>query len=291
MRKTLRNILEEVSVNNSFFKDATFTMARGTSIDSPAGLPACLTQARQLLMSRLTKGTGQLLEGPAPSAHPLPRGEIQQAVFRMFESAMEVRSAGGVAKALDELEARVALHSELSGEDILWLCNEVCATYLLLASSKGLAIPNHEMVYDEFCDHLDLCSSTAQALGCVRGTISVTFEAALRAQSEEDAWPIRYAKEYMEKNFATPISLDEVAAVAGFNASYFSTLFKKETGQTFSECLMTLRMEKAKEYLRDSKETLAHVCELVGYTDMKHFAALFKKYTGIKPGEFRKLYS
>lgn len=65
---------------------------------------------------------------------------------------------------------------------------------------------------------------------------------------------------------------------------------KKRWELGFTEYLIQLRMEKAKELLKSSNETIKNICNQVGYSDVKHFTALFKKYTGIKPGEFRKLY-
>ena len=76
----------------------------------------------------------------------------------------------------------------------------------------------------------------------------------------------------------------------GFNSSYFSSFFKKETGAGFADYLIQLRMEKAKELLKDTKDTVKEVCEKVGYSDVKHFTSMFRKYTGLKPGEYRKLY-
>ena len=90
---------------------------------------------------------------------------------------------------------------------------------------------------------------------------------------------------------AEPLTLEEVGGVVGFNASYFSSLFKKETGQNFLEYLSEVRMNRAKELLKETKLPVGEICERVGYADLKYFTKSFKKATGIKPGEFRKLYS
>ena len=73
--------------------------------------------------------------------------------------------------------------------------------------------------------------------------------------------------------------------------SYFSTLFKSETNQNFVEYLSEVRMEKAKVLLKETTLGIAAVCEAVGYSDLKYFTKSFIKYTGIKPTEYRKLYS
>jgi len=88
-----------------------------------------------------------------------------------------------------------------------------------------------------------------------------------------------------------PITLEIVGREAGFSTTYFSSLFKKETGRNFLEYLSQIRMEKAKELLKDTNLSIAMVCEKVGYSDLKHFTKSFRTATGIKPNEYRKLYS
>jgi two-component system response regulator YesN len=68
-------------------------------------------------------------------------------------------------------------------------------------------------------------------------------------------------------------------------------LFKKETNTTFSEYLTSVRMERAKELLKESNLNVATICEEVGYNDTKHFSKGFAKYTNLKPNEYRKIYS
>lgn len=76
----------------------------------------------------------------------------------------------------------------------------------------------------------------------------------------------------------------------GFNATYFSSLFKKETGRNFTDYLTELRMNKAKELLREKDIMVSDVAEMVGYNDLKYFSRLFKKITGISPSDYKKLY-
>ncbi len=68
-------------------------------------------------------------------------------------------------------------------------------------------------------------------------------------------------------------------------------MFKKEAGITFSEYLTNVRMEKAKELLKETNFTVASICEKVGYSDLKSFTKVFAKYTNLKPNEYRKIYS
>lgn len=99
--------------------------------------------------------------------------------------------------------------------------------------------------------------------------------------------PIEVAKQYIIDRLNKEISLDEVANKLGLNASYFSQLFKKETGETFVRYRIRLRMEKAKELLLKHDVRIIDIPSLIGLNDHPHFTKTFKKYTGHTPTEFR----
>ena len=102
--------------------------------------------------------------------------------------------------------------------------------------------------------------------------------------------PIRIAKQYINDNYNQNLTLENVSDHIGFNPTYFSVFFKKETGKNFLEYLTELRIKNAKLYLISTDMDIADIAEEVGYNDLKYFSKLFKKLTGINPSEYRKLY-
>lgn len=102
--------------------------------------------------------------------------------------------------------------------------------------------------------------------------------------------PIRAAKQYINDNFNKNLTLEIVSDHIGFNPTYFSVFFKKETGKNFLEYLTELRIKNAKLYLISTDTDIMDIAEEVGYNDIKYFSKLFKKVTGISPSEYRKLY-
>jgi len=84
------------------------------------------------------------------------------------------------------------------------------------------------------------------------------------------------------------VSLDEVARFVHLSPSYFSRLFKSETGQTFSEYLQTVRIERAKNYLKNGECSLTEIAERTGFFDQSHFIKTFKQATGVTPGLYRR---
>jgi two-component system response regulator YesN len=98
---------------------------------------------------------------------------------------------------------------------------------------------------------------------------------------------IEMAKEYISTHYSESFTLSDLADYVELNASYFSNLFKNETGVNFSEYVMNVRMDKAKELLKDPKIKIYEIGNLVGYEDAVSFGRAFKKKWGISPKEYR----
>ncbi|WP_019909854.1 response regulator transcription factor [Paenibacillus sp. HW567] len=95
------------------------------------------------------------------------------------------------------------------------------------------------------------------------------------------------ACKYVSLRLSSRISLDEVADHLHLNASYFSRLFKKETGTTFIEYVTRLKMERAKELLDGTHSTVGEICEQLGYDNQSYFIKTFKVHAGVTPAEYR----
>ena len=118
------------------------------------------------------------------------------------------------------------------------------------------------------------------------------FQAAIEARNSvsNDRYGsvIQSAKEYIEKNFSNgELSLNRIAAHIGVSPSYFSSIFKQETGTTFVEYLTKVRIDKACELLRCTNSRTAEIGEQVGYSDPHYFSATFKKVMGQSPKDYR----
>ncbi len=96
------------------------------------------------------------------------------------------------------------------------------------------------------------------------------------------------ARLYLAEHFTdSSLMLQDVAQAVGMSCSRFSTVFAQENGKTFTEYLTWLRLEKARELLRDTEKKSSQIAFECGYNDAHYFSYLFKKNTGITPGEYR----
>ena len=113
--------------------------------------------------------------------------------------------------------------------------------------------------------------------------------AALIRQKKEATDPIaNFVIQYIENHYSEDLSLDIVAEKLNITGAYLSTYFKEKTGINFSDYLNELRMNKAKQLLQSSDLRIQDVAARVGYHNVNSFIRMFKKVTGLSPGEFRK---
>jgi two-component system response regulator YesN len=102
--------------------------------------------------------------------------------------------------------------------------------------------------------------------------------------------PIQEAQRFIQENYFRGISQEEVAAYSNVSPAYLSKLFKSELGIGFNDYLTNVRLHEAEGLLANSSMTVKEIALAVGYPDEKYFSRLFKKNTGIKPTEYRKIY-
>ena len=99
------------------------------------------------------------------------------------------------------------------------------------------------------------------------------------------------AKLFMLDNFSNPnLMLQDVAREVNMSNSRFSTVFSQQSGQTFTEYLVYLRLNKAKELLRTTDVKASQIASEVGYNDSHYFSYIFKKNVGITPTDYRNQY-
>lgn len=94
-------------------------------------------------------------------------------------------------------------------------------------------------------------------------------------------------QQYIGEHYMDNISLQHLSEVFFLHPNYLSRLFKEKTGQNFIDYLTMVRMEKAKEFLRNSHLKISEISFAVGYETPKYFSSIFKEKFGITPKEYR----
>lgn len=84
------------------------------------------------------------------------------------------------------------------------------------------------------------------------------------------------------------LTLKTMAEKFNVNASYLSSLFKKDTGMTLTEYVGKKRVERAKYYLETTSQQVQQISHDCGILDVNYFTKIFKKYTGLTPKQYRE---
>lgn len=125
---------------------------------------------------------------------------------------------------------------------------------------------------------------------------SVKFEAgraqvpkanALQQEEKQDK-AIRKAIAYIEKHYADDCRMTEVAGHVRLNPSYFSVLFKKETGESFTSYVTRYRMEKAMQLLRTTDMKVFEIASVTGFGEPNYFTNVFRQHLKLSPKEWRR---
>lgn len=112
-------------------------------------------------------------------------------------------------------------------------------------------------------------------------------ELAARMDHREAA-PLAQVKAYVEEHYADNLTLESMAAMVYMNPYYFSSFFKKHTGQNFKTYITEVRMRHALRLLAGTGLMVYEIAERVGYNNARHFSDMFKKYYGKLPQEYRQ---
>ena len=186
---------------------------------------------------------------------------------------------------MDGLSMVAALRSELADTQITILTGfrdfEYARSALNLGVARFLSKPSNMEELEEAITYM--ASKVTRDVNAD----SAEEETATEHESVAGNFIVRNALAYMEENYKDKILLSDVAEKTYVSQWHLSKLLNKETGQNFSEILNGIRIEKAKELLKDPAMRIGDIAEEVGFLDLAHFSRVFKKLNGISANEYR----
>ena len=115
--------------------------------------------------------------------------------------------------------------------------------------------------------------------------------AMFKGQKDHTDMEIKEVQDYIEKNIAEKMTVDELAAIAATGRRSFERRFRIATNNSVLEYIQRVKIEAAKRQFESSRKNINEVMYNVGYTDTKAFRDLFKKITGLTPIEYRNKYN
>ncbi|MCX7711486.1 MAG: AraC family transcriptional regulator [Clostridia bacterium] len=124
-------------------------------------------------------------------------------------------------------------------------------------------------------------------------TLSLRHFPTVSSTSDEKPSPLPFIKaikssiNYLENNYAAPITLEDLAGHVNLSPYYFSRLFKRISGMNFKEYLDTIRIEKAEAMIKDHAGSISQIALDCGFNSLRTFNRVFKSVKGYPPSKAR----
>jgi AraC-like DNA-binding protein len=119
--------------------------------------------------------------------------------------------------------------------------------------------------------------------------LKLEWERSITDDSSKQKELVRLAEEYIRNYYERDIALNDISGYVFLSPSYFTRIFKRETGQTPISYLINLRINRAKELLSESDEKASDIALSIGFSSQQRFNETFKKITGMTPIEYRRI--
>lgn len=193
-------------------------------------------------------------------------------------------------KNLKDFLNHIKQNTDLYPAYIRALCVEILSLYIQHIKGYSLSIQDEKAVQEielAFSSHFSTYSRLEEfMISAHRKLAKILGE---KAKIRQYSAPIQKITEYVTVHYAEKISLERIAKQVHLNRTYISSIFKKETGEKFSDYLQKVRLDASKELLKsDSEMTLQSIAEQTGFCDAAHLSRVFKDHYGVSPIEFRR---
>lgn len=205
-----------------------------------------------------------------------------------FKKKVISLDGAGITKSIWEFHNKVERDAQVSGWWVWQNCQQLIKLSLQIINNLGLSVS--EKYFSDSLGKMQNASGQLELFAAFEQAMTGAIDQCRQSKEAENTAPIRKANQYILEHYSQPITLTEISAYVGLNPSYFSSLFKRETGVTFLDYVMEVRIEAAKELLVGTEKSIGEIAESVGYNDMKYFYKRFRQSTGISPKEYRRLY-
>ncbi|MFD3273170.1 response regulator [Paenibacillus dendritiformis] len=283
MEALIHDLYEAIQANFPF----TMTVGVGEPVHTLEQLHVSCKQAMEAVDGKMFLGKGKLIMYEEVSREPemVDARTLDARVEALFHALTEYE----LVRIYDEIERLFESVSMLRSKFtvhnlamfIIWkLDQQLKARGENLFDMLGMELHNLDILLQ-----FDTISDIRSWL--VRKTFEISEHLRSKSSSKNNKL-IREMMQMMKDRMNDNITLKDVAHQFSFSPNYLGYMFKEETGKSFSEVLIQLRMERARELLHDPSMKIYEIANQVGYRYLPYFSRQFKEAYGMTPMEYRK---
>ncbi|WP_028544071.1 response regulator [Paenibacillus taiwanensis] len=265
----------------------TMTVGVGEPVDTLEQLQVSYRQAMEAVDGKMFIGKGNLIMYETVSRKP-EMLDAQTLDVRM-DALLKAMTEYELVQIYDEIDKLFDSVSKLRSKftvhnlamHIIWKLDQ----HLKAADENIFEILGMELHNLDILLQFDTINDIRSWL--VRKTFEISEHIRQKSNSKNNKL-IREIMQTMKGSMHENITLKDIAHQFSFSPNYLGFLFKEETGKSFSEVLIQLRMERARELLREPSTKIYEIASQVGYRYLPYFSRQFKEAFGMTPMEYRK---
>ncbi|PAK54939.1 AraC family transcriptional regulator [Paenibacillus sp. 7541] len=259
------------------------TMAVSAEVSRSADFNGAYRQVKTMAgQARLLDET-QLIMGlrTLPEAVHLSSAQ-EKGLHEALQSGSDVRSRQIIEQALE------GLYKKEAGIDQFRMFADAAASKILGLVDMSRIDKSSVRTLKDWSGRLQECQTLDDYAGVFRQLIEAACALIRKKKDTGDEPLIAMFMNILHTQYAEDISLDYLSARLNLSSAYLSVYIKEKTGMNFSDHLLNIRMNKAKELLACTNLTVSEISQRVGYLNITSFNRMFKKATGMTPGAYRR---
>lgn len=287
IKNSINDILIEIKDYLMGFEQYEVSIGIGMERKEFAEIRFSIKEAHRAVGNRIKQGVGRVIY--AETIHPGTGEEeyLTEEEKDWIRGSIESYSVDKLDQCINQMYSNYIIQDDQDCS----VCYDMAEELVNYFFSQVQEQEENERERKETLSNCQHCYTISALKKVLKNNLGKFVEESKEAAEAESVKPIRQAQKYMEEHYNEKIVLEDLAEIVGLNPVYFSVLFKKETGINVSAYLLNVRMEKAKEFLCNTNETIAAIGDRVGYKDSRYFSQTFAKQVGVKPALYRKLHS
>ena len=298
-----RNILEQTDtkimqvrnkllVINDILQKINFTIGISSFCGKINQVHDCVNECHTCINQKIVKGKNKIIRY---DSIPVIEQEASFFVDENFRKTFLKLIAEGdgeeISAQINELSTLLYRYSgKIDGNVVLEVYDMLVKMFF-----KAIQVFNfkdfQEFTQDNLLAHSHCFYSISGAFAYLGDVFLLLLGRSKAEKEDKNTRPIRNAQLYIEEHYMEQITLEEIAKHVGLNETYLSSIFKKQVGKSLIDFLTYTRIQRAKELLLNREKSINEIAEEVGFNDAKYFTKRFKKFTGVSPNEYRKLFS
>ncbi|OPX45975.1 HTH-type transcriptional regulator YesS [Ruminiclostridium hungatei] len=287
-RYDLNNLYREIQYEVRKSHGITVTMGLSSIHKHICGIPQAFSEAVQTISNKAFKGKNQIIsindvnraQASAPVIYPASEEKEIMDCIRTLDSEK-------LNSVLDRMYVKLA-GSEADYKDIKNICLRLITIAEIQLEELGVDYGNQNKKQLDRYVEIEKYETVEDIKEWNKGIFHTIINAIQSSKNDKFKGIVKVAMQYSHEHYYEDIGVEHIAAITYVTPNYFSRVFKKEMGRSYTEWLNTVRLDKSKVLLKDLKLKVYEVAEEVGYNDYKIFTHNFKKYVGCTPKEYRE---